>query len=130
VTAFKASTRPVAERLGLRADTRLLALGTLLPGWERWPGLRVEDDADVVVVGCEAKADIERFALAAWRARRDGGRLWFAYRKGRRDFTRADLGAALDAQDVGLTWFRQVAIDETWSAIWFKHRTEFKTLNR
>jgi hypothetical protein len=96
--AFKASTRPVAERLGLCDDTRLLALGTPLPGWERWPGWRVEDDADVVIVGCETVSDVERIAAVAWRARRDGGRLWFAYRKGRRDFTRADLGAALDAQ--------------------------------
>ena len=84
----------------------------------------------MVVVACETRSDVERFAVEALRARRDAGRLWFAYRKGRRDFTRADLGAALDAQGLGLTWFRQIAIDATWSAIWFKHRGEFKTLNR
>ncbi len=128
--AFKRSTRSVAERLGLWADTRLLTLGAPLPRSERWPGVRVEDDADVVVVGCATMSDVERFALSAWQARRDGGRLWFAYRKGRRDFTRAALGAALEGQDPGLTWFRQIAIDETWSAIWFRHRSEFKTLNR
>jgi hypothetical protein len=128
--AFRASSRSVAERLGLAESTRFLALGPPLPGSEGWLGERVEDDADVVVVACETTSDVERFAVEAWRARRDAGRLWFAYRKGRRDFTRADLGAALDAQGLGLTWFRQIAIDATWSAIWFKHRGEFKTLNR
>jgi hypothetical protein len=128
--AFASSSRPVAERLGLSEGNRFLALGTPLVGSEGWPGERVEDDADVVVVSCETTADVERFARHALQARRDGGRLWFAYRKGRRGFTRADLGAALDAQGLGLTWFRQIAIDATWSAIWFKHRREFKTLNR
>ena len=128
--AFQSSSRPVAERLGLSESGRFLALGTPLPGSEGWPGERVEDEADVVVVSSETTSDVERFASPALQVRRDGGRLWFAYRKGRGDFTRADLGAALDAQGLGLTWFRQIAIDKTWSAIWFKRRGEFKTLNR
>jgi hypothetical protein len=128
--AFKPSGRSVTERLGLSADTRLLTLGVPVPGWERWPGVRVDGDAEVVVVGCGVASDVERWARTAWRARRDGGRLWFAYRKGRREFTRAQVGAALEGQGLGLTWFRQIAIDGTWSAIWFKHRSEFKTLDR
>ena len=46
-----------------------------------------------------------------------------------RTFTRADIGAAVEASGLGLTWFRQVSIDDTWSAIWFKHRSEFGQLN-
>lgn len=128
--ALGSSSRPVAEHLGLSESDRFPALGTPLPGSEGWPGERVEDDADVVVVSCETTSDVKLFARPALQTRRDGGRLWFAYRKGRRDFTRADLGAAIDAQGLGLTWFRQIAIDATWSAIWFKHHGEFKTLNR
>lgn len=127
--AFKASARPLADRLGLAADTRWLALGTPPSGFEEWPGTHVDGDADVVIVWCRTTADVQRFAGEAWRARRDAGRLWFAYRKGRRDLTRAQLGETLDEQGLGLTWFRQIAVDEIWSAIWFKHRSEFKTLN-
>ena len=54
---------------------------------------------------------------------------WICYRKGRKEFTRDDLGAAVEALGLDLTWFRPTAIDRTWSAIWFKHQSEFKNLN-
>jgi hypothetical protein len=126
---FKPSDRPLAERLGLSSGSRLLVLGTPLPGMEGWDVVRAGDDADVVIAACMSVEDVLGFVPRAWAARRPGGRLWVAYRKGRRDLTRTDLGEAVEGLGLGLTWFRQTSVDEVWSAIWLKHRTEFRKLN-
>lgn len=127
--SFATSRRPVAEKLGLGPDVRLLVLGTELPDLGEPDADAVTHDADVVIVGCASADDVAEYLPTAWRERRNGGRLWLAYRKGMRTFTRADIGAAVEASGLGLTWFRQVSIDDTWSAIWFKHRCEFGQLN-
>ena len=85
-------------------------------------------DRDRGGVGCDAASQIE-LPASHRHERRSGGRLWICYRKGRKGFSRNDIGAAVDATGLDLTWFRQTSIDATWSAIWFKHRSEFKTLN-
>jgi len=125
--AFSASTRPLVDRLGVLPGCRLLALGIALPGSDAWDVVPVQHDADVVIVGCDSIADIAELVPVGWRERRADGRLWLAYRKGRRDLTRDQLGAAVEG--LGLTWFRQTAVDAIWSAIWFKHRSEFRTLH-
>jgi len=127
--SFKPSDRPLPERLGLSSGSRLLVLGTPLAGMDDWDVVRVGDDADVVIAACLALGDVLELVPRAWAARRPGGRLWVAYRKGRRDLTRTDLGEAVEGLGLGLTWFRQTSVDEVWSAIWLKHRTEFRTLN-
>jgi hypothetical protein len=126
---FKRSDRSLPERLGLSPGSRLLALGTPLPGMDEWDVLRVGEDADVAIAACVSLGDVFDLVPKAWAARRAGGRLWVAYRKGRRDLTRTDLGEAVEALGLGLTWFRQTSVDAAWSAIWLKHRTEFRTLN-
>jgi hypothetical protein len=72
---FKRSSKPLAERLGLTAECRLRILGEAPPGAVDWPGIRVDTDADVVVVCSESPADIARWVPTAWQARRTGGRL-------------------------------------------------------
>jgi hypothetical protein len=127
---FKPSDRPLPERLGLSPGSRLLVLGTPLPGMDDWDVVRVGDDADVVIAVCMSVEDVLGLVPRAWAARKPGGRLWVAYRKGRRDLTRTEIGEAVEGLALGLTWFRQTSVDEVWSAIWLKHRTEFRTLNR
>ena len=126
---FKPSDRPLAERLGLSPGSRLLVLGTPLPGMDDWDVVRVDDDVDVVIAACLSRGDVLDLVPRAWAARRPAGRLWVAYRKGRRDLTRTDIGEAVEGLGLGLTWFRQTSVDDVWSAIWLKHRTEFRTLN-
>ena len=126
---FKPSDRPLPERLGLSSGSRLLVLGTPLPGMDDWDVVRVGDDADVVIAACSSVGDVLDLVPRAWAARRPAGRLWVAYRKGRRDLTRTDLGEAIEGLGLCLTWFRQTSVDEVWSAIWLKQRTEFLTLN-
>jgi hypothetical protein len=125
---FARSARPPHEKLGIADGTRLLLLGVEPDGADRWPGERVTADADVVLVGCTAMGDIVTHVPAALAARRDDGRLWVAYRLGRRDVTRAMLGEAIDGLGFDLTWFRQVSLDGKWSAIWFKRRREFHSV--
>jgi hypothetical protein len=115
--------------MGLSRGCRLLALGLPLPGTAEWDVVRVDDDADVVIAACTSVGDVLDLVPRAWAARKPGGRLWVAYRKGRRDLTRTSLGEAVDGLGLGLTWFRQTSVDEAWSAIWLKHRSEFRTLN-
>jgi hypothetical protein len=126
---FSRSDRPLSSRLGVRPGCRLLAMGTPLAATDGWDIVPVTDDAEVVIAACLTVVEILDLVPQAWSARRAGGRLWVAYRKGRRDLTRNDLGRAVEGLGLGLTWFRQVAVDEVWSAIWFKHRSEFRSIH-
>ena len=56
--AFKRSAKSLPERLGLTVDGRLLIVGRPPPGADGWPGVRVDADADVVVICPESRADI------------------------------------------------------------------------
>lgn len=122
------SERPVSARLGLAEDARVLLLGEPPPGSTHWPGQPCEDDADVVVVSCRSAAEVATLVPAGLAARRGQGRLWLAYDRRDRGFGRTALGSAVDALGLDLTWYRQTALSEGWSAIWFKRRSEFKTL--
>jgi len=127
---FVPSTRTPSEKLGIAEGTRLLVLGVAPNGADQWPGERVTVDADVVLVGCAAASDVVSLVPVALAARRPDGRLWLAYRLGRRDFTRTNLGEAVEARGLDLTWYRQVSLDAGWSAIWFRRRSEFRSLRR
>lgn len=128
--AFVRSARPPHEKLGIAGDTRLLLLGVAPQGADRWPGERVRADADIVLVGCTSASDVATLVPAALAARRAGGRLWVAYRLNRRDFTRSILGETVEGLGLDLTWYRQVSLEASWSAIWFRSRSEFRSLRR
>lgn len=125
---FRRSDRSLSDRLGVEPGCRLLVIGAPLPAIEGWDATRVAHDADVVVAACLALGDVIDLVPRGWAARRAGGRLWVAYRRGRKELTRDDVGKAIEGLGLGLTWFRQTAVDDVWSAIWFKHRSEFRTL--
>lgn len=63
---------------------------------------------------------------------RPGGHLWLAYPKKsdaiRSDLTRDHGWEPIDA--LGLLAVTQIAIDENWSALRFRHRGEIKVLKR
>jgi hypothetical protein len=125
--AFTPSARPLPERLGLNDDTRLFVLGAP-PGSTDWPGQVTDADADVVVIACRSHADVAALVPMGLAARRTGGRLWLAYDQRDRTFGRTELARAVDALGLDLTWFRQTAMADGWSAIWFKRRSEFRTV--
>ena len=126
--AFTPSARPLPDRLGLTDDTRLRTFGAP-PGSADWPGHITDNDADVVVIACRSDADVAAFVPMGLAARSAGGRLWLAYDRRDRTFGRTQLASAVDALGLDLTWFRQTALESGWSAIWFKRRSEFRTVH-
>lgn len=92
-------------------------------------GTVVDDSTDVVVITCDSAQDVLDNLAIGLALRRPDGRLWLAYRMGGWEFTRSHVGAAVDSLNLDLTWFRQISLDDQWSAIWFKRRTEFRALN-
>ena len=83
---------------------------------------------DAVQLFVHTKQELEHFAPAAVAVLKEGGILWVAYLKRssgiKTDLTR-DTGWQVMAE-LGYAGVRQVAIDETWSSLRFKHTTERK----
>jgi hypothetical protein len=127
--SFKPSSRSATQKLGIEARTRLLLLGSPLPDSISLDGIVVDGDADVVLITCADAQDVIDHLASGLARRLPDGRLWLAYRKGNRTFTRTHLGAAVDSLDLDLTWFRQASLDGVWTAIWFRRRGEFRKLN-
>jgi hypothetical protein len=127
--SFRESSRSASQKLGIEPQTRLLLLGRPLPEAIALGGIVVDGDADVVLITCASAQDVIDHLATGLARRLPDGRLWLAYRKGNRKFTRAQLGAAVDSLVLDLTWFRQASLDDEWTAIWFKRRVEFRTLN-
>jgi hypothetical protein len=79
------------------------------------------DDAEVTVAFVRARAELATVAVAAIEAARRDHLAWIAYPKAGKlgtDLNRDTLAAAL--ADEGIQPVRQVAIDETWSALRFR----------
>lgn len=126
--------RTVLERLGLKegATTRVIgAPGDLQDLFGRHVG-RGTGPVDWVLVFVRDAAAIEAAALPALGLYRRGGHLWFAYPK-KTGALRSDVSRDLGWEPVtrrGLLAVTQVAIDDTWSALRFRHRDEIETLTR
>jgi hypothetical protein len=78
-------------------------------------------DADAVVAFARNKAELDSVAAPAIEAARQGKLAWIAYPKAGKlgtDLNRDILAALLTAR--GVQPVRQVAIDETWSALRFR----------
>jgi hypothetical protein len=79
------------------------------------------DDADVMVAFVRARAELATVAVPAIEAARRDHLAWIAYPKAGKlgtDLNRDTLAAALAGE--GIQPVRQVAIDETWSALRFR----------
>jgi hypothetical protein len=115
----------VAAKLQFRPDHRLLVLeppadaSALLPGVQRAPD---RDHADAVLLFAQNQSVVEANARELRDCVRAGGIAWAAYPKRGSgtvtDITRDRGWGALAA--LGLRPVRQVALDETWSALRFR----------
>jgi hypothetical protein len=87
---------------------------------------------DWALVFVRDAAAIEAAALPALGLYRRGGHLWFAYPK-KTGAIRTDVSRDQGWEPItsrGLLPVTQVAIDDTWSALRFRHRDEIETLTR
>jgi hypothetical protein len=78
-------------------------------------------DADVTVAFVRSRAELETIAVPAFEAARRDQLAWIAYPKAGKlgtDLNRDTLAAEVAAE--GLRPVRQVAIDQTWSALRFR----------
>jgi hypothetical protein len=112
----KLQIKPGQRVMILAGDGDVPAIGA--PGTE---GAGSPAAADVVLAFVRGKADLESIAAPAIEAARGDKLAWIAYPKAGKlgtDLNRDVLAAALAGQ--GVQPVRQVAIDETWSALRFR----------
>ena len=83
---------------------------------------RAAGQAEAVLLFVNSLAEVDNFTPKAGKLIKPGGMLWIAYAKGaskvKTDVNRDRLWAAV--QPIGWQAIRQVALDETWSAMRFK----------
>lgn len=126
--------RTVLEKLGLKpgATTRVIgAPGDLQDLFGPHVG-RGKGPVDWALLFVRDAAAIEAAALPALGLYRRGGHLWFAYPK-KTGAIRTDVSRDHGWEPVtsrGLLPVTLVAIDDTWSALRFRHREEIETLTR
>ncbi|MCY3646004.1 MAG: hypothetical protein OXH07_03405 [Chloroflexi bacterium] len=120
-------TKPLAERMHLRAGERLLLVGapdgyaTVLAApesMEVWEA--PEGTFDVIQVFVSTRAALEAEAPRLKALLKPDGKLWIAYPKGTSKHLSADINRddiRRYALTVGLQTVAQVAVDDDWSAI-------------
>ena len=124
------STKPIAQKLHLKPGYRVAllnapatyvaALGALPPGVELVRSL--DASFDFIQLFVQQRADVDAQLPAAKQALRPKGLLWVAYPRGKAlatDLNRDKLAAAV--QPLGFKAVAQVAVDDVWSALRFKH---------
>ena len=93
---------------------------------------QTDADADLIIAFAASIADVERQARMVVPHYRPGRALWFAYPKKsgaiRSDISRDEGWQVLSALD--LLPVSQIAIDENWSALRFRYRSEIGKLTR
>jgi hypothetical protein len=129
--ASKLQVKPGMKLLIMNAPDGYLKLLDKLPA-----GAEVTTNEDGTFDFVQAfvynKADIDRLAPKAIRAVKPGGMLWFSYPKKtgkiKTDISR-DVGWDMVAK-AGWEGVRQIAIDDTWSALRFRPASEIKSRQR
>jgi hypothetical protein len=125
------STRSLAERLAIRPGHTVAVRGApaeaaaaLLPLPDRARFVGLEEGPDVIVLFARDRADLEQHAPAAIEAAADDRTLWICYPK-RSSKVPTDLNRDVGWQvvaDAGLRGVSQVSVDDTWSALRFRHQ--------
>ena len=120
-------TKPLAERMHLRAGERLLLVGapdgygTTLTAPESVEVTNTpEGTFDVIQVFVSTRAALEAEAPRLKALLKPDGKLWFTYPKGTSTRLTADINRddiRRYALTVGLQTVAQVAVDDDWSAI-------------
>lgn len=127
----------LAKRLRIAPGARVLVLNApagFLDLLDLPEGARVSArpgrDFDVVHLFAKDRAGLERRLDAAVKATKPGGVLWISYPKGGSgvptDLNRDKLWDAIP----GWRPVAQVAVDPTWSAMWFRPQEEVKSRRR
>ncbi|WP_162428269.1 YdeI/OmpD-associated family protein [Pontibacter pudoricolor] len=126
----------VCQKLQLKAPYSLLLLNApdhLKGGFEQEGGkvtaasaTNAERQFDVVQLFVTTKAELDTLAPQAVTALKPGGMLWIAYPKKssgiKSDLTRDQGWATI--KELGYEGVRQIAVDETWSSLRFRHAAE------
>ena len=124
------SQKPILEKLLLKPGYRAVVLNVpasyqpfladVPPGVELVDAL--EGQFDFIHYFVKEKADLQREGPRLRAALKPKGLLWLSYPKGKALGTdlNCDVAAAM-LHEMGLQGVAQVAIDDTWSALRFKH---------
>jgi hypothetical protein len=124
-------SRSIGEKLGWKSGMKVLIDGAPA-GLPLALEAAAEGPFDLLLVFVPDTASVPAAASLADRHYRDGARLWFADPKKsgarRSDISRDHGWAPVEARD--LLPVSQVALDEDWSALRFRHRREIPKLTR
>ena len=124
------SQKSVAEKLGVESGHRLLLVGQPAQYEETLGELPTdvelsetpEGTFDIVQVFVADSDEFDDRIRTAMDATKPNGRLWVTYPKKSSDvdsdLSRDVLADLMD--DLGWRGARQIAVDETWSALWFR----------
>ncbi len=128
--------RTLAEKLLLKPGTRVFLQNAPSPAPISIPAdstlVPKPEDADVILIFVASQAELARFAPDMLAGYQDGAVLWLVYPKKssgiKTDLSR-DIGW-LPLESAGFLPVTLVALDETWSALRFRRRSEIKILTR
>jgi hypothetical protein len=128
--------RTLAEKLLIKPGTRVFLQNAPSPAPISVPpdaeSVSGPADADVLLAFVASQAELSEFVPDLLAGYRDGAALWLAYPKKsskiKTDLSRDAGWPPLEAAD--FLPVTQVALDETWSALRFRRRSEIKVLTR
>jgi hypothetical protein len=117
------SAAPLARKLGIKPDTRVVVIAGPDTDCPRIEGAASRGPGDLVLAFARDKMDLERIAPRAFGALAPGASLWIAYRK-RAPGVESDLSRDGGWEAVtreGWQVVSLVAVDTKWSALRFKN---------
>lgn len=130
--AQKLLVKPGMKFLLLYAPPEVLEQLQPLPEGAQIRTDAVASTADVALLFVRSQADVDQHARTVMDAVKSGGVVWFAYPK-KTGKIKADISRDTGWQtvrDAGWEPVTQIAIDETWSALRFRPRSEIKVMTR
>ena len=124
--------KTIEEKLGLKPGRTALVTGKPAGLALDLPPCLKGAAPDLIVAFVASKGDLVKATAKAVSAYRRGAALWFAYPKKtgaiRTDISRDEGWEPLTGQDIHPV--TQIALDETWSALRFRHRDEISSFTR
>ena len=124
-------SKSAAEKLGFKPGMRVLVEGAPVDVALELP-TSGEGPYDLLLFFTPDAAAIADAAPRADSLYREGARLWFAYPK-KTGRIRTDISRDVGWEPVaaqGLAGVAQIALDDTWSALRFRRRSEIQTMTR
>ena len=116
---------PLEQKLGLTGAATVRLIGAPREFADRIEAARQTDgDADLVVFFTRAIDDLERELPAALGSVAEGGSIWIAWPKGGKGASGEVTQLAVRERGMAAGWvdYKVASLDDTWSALRFKHR--------